>query len=79
MNGGVTRRPLIGLVIPAAVAVLFIIVPLIGLLAHVDWPKLPSEVTSTDVLTALRLAVECPRHAVPCSGGMGVTASEEAR
>ena len=59
MTRGVTRRPLIGLVIPAAVAVLFIALPLVGLLAHVDWSNLPSELVSTDVLTALRLSLEC--------------------
>jgi molybdate transport system permease protein len=69
---GVTRRPLIGLVIPAAVAVLFIALPLVGLLAHVDWSNLPSELVSTDVLTALRLSLECSAIAVVIALVIGV-------
>ncbi len=72
MNRGVTRRPLIGLVIPAALAVLFIVVPLGGLLLHVDWANLPGEITSTDVLTALRLSLECSLLAVAFSVVIGV-------
>jgi molybdate transport system permease protein len=72
VTGGVTRRPLIGLVIPAAVAVLFIALPLIGLLAHVDWGTLPSQLVSTDVLTSLRLSIECSVIAVAISLVIGV-------
>ena len=59
MTRGVVRRPLIGLLIPAALAVLFILVPLIGLLSNVSWATLPAALTSSDVLTALRLSMEC--------------------
>jgi molybdate transport system permease protein len=69
---GVTRRPLLGLLIPAAVAVLFIALPLIGLLLHVDWSNLPSELVSSDVLTALRLSLECSIIAVAISLVIGV-------
>jgi molybdate transport system permease protein len=72
VTGGVTRRPLIGLVIPAAIAVLFIAVPLIGLLVHVDWSTLPAQLLSTDVLTALRLSLECSIIAVAISLVIGV-------
>ena len=72
MTGGVSRRPLIGLVIPAAVAVLFIALPLIGLLAHVDWSTLPAQLVSADVLTALRLSLECSFIAVAISLVIGV-------
>jgi molybdate transport system permease protein len=72
VTGGVTRRPLIGLVLPATVAVLFIAVPLIGLLAHVDWSTLPAQLVSTDVLTALRLSLECSIIAVAISLVIGV-------
>lgn len=72
MTRGVTRRPLIGLVIPAAVAVLFIALPLIGLLAHVDWSTLPSQLVSTDVLTSLRLSLECSIIAVAIALVIGV-------
>jgi molybdate transport system permease protein len=69
---GVTRRPLLGLVIPAGVAVLFIVVPLLGLLAHVDWRDLPAALTSANVLTALRLSLECSLIAVCISLVIGV-------
>ncbi|MGD0193790.1 MAG: ABC transporter permease [Candidatus Dormibacteria bacterium] len=72
MTGGVSRRPLIGLVIPAAVAVLFIALPLIGLLAHVDWSTLPAQLVSTDVLTSLRLSLECSVIAVVISLVIGI-------
>jgi molybdate transport system permease protein len=72
MNRGVRRRPLLGLLIPAAVGVLFIALPLIGLLAHVDWNNLPSQLVSADVLTALRLSLECSLIAVAISIVIGV-------
>ena len=72
MTRGVTRRPLLGLLIPAAVAVLFIALPLIGLLVHVDWSNLPSQLVSADVLTALRLSLECSIIAVAISLVIGV-------
>jgi molybdate transport system permease protein len=72
MRRGVTRRPLIGLVIPAGLAVLFVIVPLAGLLAHVPWGDLGSQVTSPDVLTALRLSLECSIAALAISLVIGV-------
>ena len=72
MTRGVTRRPLVGLLIPAAVAVLFIALPLIGLLVHVDWSNLPSQLVSSDLLTALRLSLECSVIAVAVSLIIGV-------
>ncbi len=72
MKRGVTRRPLLGLLIPAAVAVLFIALPLIGLLVHVDWANLPAQLVSADVLTALRLSLECSVIAVLISLLIGV-------
>src|ERR1700726_3149353 len=72
MTRGVTRRPLVGLLIPAAVAVLFIALPLIGLLAHVDWSNLGAELVSADVLTALRLSLECSIIAVAIALVIGV-------
>ena len=72
MNRGVSRRPLLGLLIPAAVAVLFIVLPLIGLLVHVDWSNLPAEISAPDVLTALRLSLECSLIAVAIALVIGV-------
>jgi molybdate transport system permease protein len=54
------------------VAVLFIALPLIGLLAHVEWKNLPSELISSAVLTALRLSLECSLIAVAISLVIGV-------
>jgi len=72
VNRGVSRRPLLGLLIPAAVAVLFIVLPLIGLLVHVDWSNLPAEISAPDVLTALRLSLECSLIAVAIALVIGV-------
>jgi molybdate transport system permease protein len=69
---GVTRRPLLGLVIPAAVGVLFIALPLIGLLVHVDWSNLPADISATDVLTSLRFSLECSLIAVTIAHSIAV-------
>ena len=53
-------------------AVLFIALPLIGLLAHVDWGNLGAELVSADVLTALRLSLECSIIAVAIALVIGV-------
>jgi len=65
-------RPLLGMIVPAALAVLFIVVPLLGLATHVAWGDLPSALTSTDVLTALRLSLECSLIALALSLLIGV-------
>jgi molybdate transport system permease protein len=60
------------LVIPAGLAVLFVAVPLAGLLANVAWGDLGSALTSVDVLTALRLSLECSIAALAISLVIGV-------
>lgn len=72
MRRGVTGRPLLGLLIPAALGVLFIVVPLAGLLSHVAWRDLPAALTSADVVTALRLSLECSLIALVISLAIGV-------
>jgi molybdate transport system permease protein len=69
---GAAGRPLIGLLVPAAVAVLFILVPLAGLLAHVSLHDLADALASPAVVTALRLSLECSAFAVVVSALIGV-------
>ena len=71
MSRGVARRPPLGLFVPAAVAVLFIALPLGGLLTHVSWRDLPAEFASDDVQTAVRLSLECSLLAVAVGGAVG--------
>ncbi|MDQ4490117.1 ABC transporter permease [Sinomonas sp. ASV486] len=44
--------------VPAAVGALFVVVPLVGILARVDWAHFASLVTSGSSLAALRLSLE---------------------
>ncbi len=66
------RRPPLGLLVPAGLAVALILIPLAGLLQHVPWASLPQQVTSEPVLTALRLSLECSLLAVTVSLALGV-------
>jgi molybdate transport system permease protein len=72
MRWGAAGRPLLGLYIPAAVAVLFILVPLVGLLAHASLADIGDALTSTAALTSLRLSLECSLLAVIVSAIVGV-------
>lgn len=72
MRRGVVGRPPLGLLVPAAVAVLFIALPLIGLLSHVSWRDLPAEFGSEDVRTAVGLSLECSLLAVAVAVVIGV-------
>lgn len=60
------------LLIPAGAALLLILVPVAGLLQHVPWGTLLEQVTSDQVLTALRLSLECSVLAVAVSLVLGV-------
>src|SRR5215475_3271304 len=51
-----TRLP-IALVIPSAIGLAFLVLPLIGLLAHTPWSALPAQLTAPGVLEALRLSL----------------------
>ena len=66
------RRPPAGLLIPAAGALALVLIPLAGLLLHVPWASLPSQLTSSDVRTALRLSIECSLLTVTISLLLGV-------
>lgn len=50
-------RPPATLMVPAAAAVLLLVVPLVAMVAETDWATLPAQLTSEPVLDALRLSV----------------------
>ncbi|MBF6209981.1 molybdate ABC transporter permease subunit [Nocardia puris] len=52
------RRPLI-LVLPAVVGLLFLLVPLLGLLLRAPWDTVPERLFSAEVGQALRLSLVC--------------------
>jgi molybdate transport system permease protein len=58
--------------VPAGAALALILVPIAGLLQHVAWQTLPAQVTSDQVLTALRLSLECSLLAVAAALALGV-------
>jgi molybdate transport system permease protein len=52
------RRVPLGLLLPAAAGLLFLVLPLVGLLARAPWGELGPRLTAPGVLTALRLSVQ---------------------
>ncbi|MFC0004908.1 ABC transporter permease [Micromonospora siamensis] len=46
------------LLVPAGLGLLFLLLPLVGLLARAPWTTLPQRLTAPGVLTALRLSVQ---------------------
>ncbi|WP_091604560.1 ABC transporter permease [Micromonospora mirobrigensis] len=46
------------LLVPAGLGLLFLVLPLVGLLARAPWTTLPQRLTAPGVLTALRLSVQ---------------------
>jgi molybdate transport system permease protein len=67
----VTRRPL-WLLAPATVALLFLLLPLFGLLERAPWRGLPHLLGDPAVRTALRLSLECAAAATGLSLLFGV-------
>jgi molybdate transport system permease protein len=51
------RLPL-ALLVPAAAAVAFLILPVVGLLARAPWSTMPERLTEPGILTALRLSLQ---------------------
>jgi molybdate transport system permease protein len=70
------RRPAaagpLGLLVPAAIAVLFIVVPVAGLLTQVSWQTLAADILAPGVGTAALLSLECSVMAVVASILVGV-------
>ncbi|MBF6098238.1 molybdate ABC transporter permease subunit [Nocardia cyriacigeorgica] len=52
------RRPLI-LLVPAVIGLLFLVVPLVGLVLRAPWRTLPDRLFSAEVAEALRLSLVC--------------------
>ncbi|SCE78661.1 molybdate transport system permease protein [Micromonospora mirobrigensis] len=62
-GGAARRRAAAGrvpaaLLVPAGLGLLFLVLPLVGLLARAPWTTLPQRLTAPGVLTALRLSVQ---------------------
>src|SRR5450432_423048 len=60
------------LFVPAAVGVVFLLLPLVGLLIRTPWRRLPALVGSADVRTALRLSLETASAATVIAIVLGV-------
>jgi molybdate transport system permease protein len=60
------------LLVPAALALLFLLAPLVGLLIRAPWSTLPGQLTSAGVLEALRLSLFCATLATLASVVLGV-------
>ncbi|MBV9292143.1 MAG: molybdate ABC transporter permease subunit [Frankiales bacterium] len=67
-----TRRPPVPLATAATVGVVLLLLPLAGILVHAPWRHLPSLLTSSTALTALRLSLECSLGALAVSILVGV-------
>jgi molybdate transport system permease protein len=57
---------------PAAIAVVFLLLPLVGLLARAPWDGLPGILATATVTDALRLSLLCSTLATACSLLLGV-------
>jgi molybdate transport system permease protein len=53
-----THRTPLGLLIPAALGLLFLVLPLAGLVVRAPWTTLPQRLAEPGVLTALRLSLQ---------------------
>jgi molybdate transport system permease protein len=68
----VTGRPPFSLAAAASVAIAFLVLPLIGLLAKTPWTELWSLSTTPEARTALRLSIECSLGALAIALVTGV-------
>ena len=65
-------RPPAALLVPAAVAVLFLAMPLVGIAARAPWSRLPHYLSDAAVLEALRLSLVCSLSALALALVLGV-------
>jgi molybdate transport system permease protein len=70
-RGGRRRVPL-ALLVPAALGLAFLVLPLAGLLVRAPWTTLPARLNEPGVLTALRLSLVCASLATLVSLMLGV-------
>ncbi|PZF91185.1 ABC transporter permease [Micromonospora endophytica] len=68
---GVRRIP-VALLLPAGLGLLFLVLPLVGLLARAPWSTLPQRLTEPAVLAALRLSVQSATLATVLCLALGV-------
>src|SRR3954449_7060704 len=68
------RRPGVPLVlaVPALIGLVFLVLPLVGLLVRAPWATLPQRLTAPGVLAALRLSLETASLATVVSLVLGV-------
>lgn len=52
-----TRIPR-SLIVPALLGLALLVLPIVGLVARADWPRVPAAITSVEALTALRLSLQ---------------------
>ncbi|QDY08636.1 molybdate ABC transporter permease subunit [Micromonospora sp. HM134] len=69
---GTGQRVPVALLVPAAVGLLFLVLPLGGLLLRTPWTSLGPRLTAPGVLTALRLSVQCATLATLLCLALGV-------
>ncbi|MGW4463879.1 ABC transporter permease [Micromonospora sp. NPDC004704] len=67
-----TGRIPIGLLVPAALGLLFLVLPLVGLLVRTPWTTLPQRLTEPGVLTALWLSLQTATLATLLCLALGV-------
>ncbi|MFL6073905.1 MAG: ABC transporter permease [Mycobacteriales bacterium] len=69
---GTAPRPPLALLVPAAAALGFLVLPLVGLLVRAPWSSLPRRLTAPGVLDALRLSLVTATAATAVSIVFGV-------
>ncbi|MFF4120971.1 molybdate ABC transporter permease subunit [Streptomyces sp. NPDC001714] len=77
LTGGPRRRRVrsavpLPLLLPGAVALVFLLLPLVALLVRAPWSSMPSLLTSTEVWQALQLSLVCATAATAVSLVLGV-------
>jgi molybdate transport system permease protein len=66
------RRVPVALLVPAAIGLAFLVLPLLGLLLNAPWRTLPERLVEPGILDALRLSLECATLATLVSLVLGV-------
>jgi molybdate transport system permease protein len=70
--GAARRRPPLALLLPAVLAMAFLVLPLVALLLRAPWSTLPAQLGSPQVVDALRLSVLSAAGATVLCVGFGV-------
>jgi molybdate transport system permease protein len=71
-SGGRTGRVPPALLLPAALGLAFLLLPVLGLLIKTPWRQLPQLLAGADAATALRLSLQCASLATVASVILGV-------